>query len=310
MSENLYNVLGVDENASKDEIKKAYRALSLKHHPDKNNNSIESNTMFQKISEAYEHLGNEQKKAEYDNSRKNPFMRMNSQGGGGMEIPIDEIFNNLFGMGGGPFGGMPGFPGMPPGGKIHVFHGGHPMNIHQALQKPTPIIKTISITIENVLTGATVPLDIERWIFENGIKVFEKETIYVTIPKGIDDNEIIVLRDKGNVLNENCKGDIKLFIKVENNSPFSRCGLDLILEKTITLKDALCGFSFEIKYINGKSYTLNNNSGNIIPNGFKKIIPNMGLERGEHKGGMVIIFNVKFPENLTEDQMSKLRDIL
>lgn len=313
MSENFYNVLGVHENASKDDIKKAYRALSFKHHPDKNNNSSESTTMFQKISEAYEHLGNESNRQEYDNSRKNPFMRMNSQGGGGMEVPIDELFNNLFGMGGGPFGGMsgfPGFPGMHPGGKIHVFHGGHPMNIHQALQKPTPIIKTIPINIETVLTGATVPFDVERWIFENGIKVFEKETIYVTIPKGIDDNELIILRDKGNVINENCKGDIKLFIKVENNSLFVRSGMDIILEKTITLKDALCGFSFEIKYINGKSYTLNNNSGNIISSGFKKIIPNMGLERGEHKGSMVIVFNVQFPEKLTEEQMSKLRVIL
>jgi DnaJ family protein B protein 4 len=320
MSENLYNTLGIDENSSKDEIKKAYRTLSMKFHPDKNNNSSESNTMSQKLNEAYEILGNETKRQEYDFSKKNPFMRMNSHGGGGMEAHVDELFSSLFGMGGvmggGPFGGMggmggmSGFPGMPPGAKIHVFHGGHPMNIHQALQKPTPIIKTISIPIESVLTGATIPFDVERWILENGIKVSEKETIYVTIPKGIDDNELIILRDKGNVLNENCKGDIKLFIKVENNSPFIRSGMDLILEKTILLKDALCGFSFEIKYINGKSYTLNNNSGNIISTGFKKIIPNMGLERGEHKGSMIIVFNVKFPEKLTEEQMCKLRDIL
>ena len=318
MSENFYNILGVDENVSKEEIKKAYRSLSMKYHPDKNNNSSESKAMSQKLNEAYETLGDEQKKQEYDLSRKNPFMRMNSHGGGGMEVPIDEIFNNLFGMGGiGPFGmggvgpfGMGGFPGMPPGAKIHVFHGGHPMNINQALQKPTPLIKNITINIESVLTGATVPFDVERWIIENGIKVFEKETIYVNIPKGVDDNELIILRDKGNVLNENCKGDIKLFIKVENNSLFSRSGMDLILEKTISLKDALCGFSFEIKYINGKSYTLNNNSGNIIYSGFRKIIPNMGLERDEYKGNMIIIFTVKFPEKLSEEQITKLSEIL
>jgi len=318
MSENFYNILGVDENASKEEIKKAYRTLSMKYHPDKNNNSSESKAMSQKLNEAYETLGDEQKKQEYDVSRKNPFMRMNSHGGGGMEVPIDEIFNNIFGMGGiGPFGmggaspfGMSGFPGMPPGAKIHVFHGGHPMNIHQALQKPTPIIKNITINMESVLTGATLPFDVERWILENGIKVFEKETIYVTIPKGVDDNELIILRDKGNVLNENCKGDIKLFIKVENNSLFSRSGIDLILEKTISLKEALCGFSFEIKYINGKSYTLNNNSGNIISSGFRKIIPNMGLERDDNKGNMIIIFTVKFPEKLSEEQISKLSEIL
>ena len=315
MAVNFYNTLGVEETASKEEIKKAYRTLSMKHHPDKNNNSIESNTMTKTINEAYETLGDEQKKAEYDNSRKNPFMRMNSHRGGGMEVPIDELFQNIFGMGMGGFpgmGGMGGFPGMggmPPGAKIHVFHGS-PMNLHQALQKPSPIIKTITISIENVLTGTTIPFEVERWIIENGLKVFEKETIYVTLSKGVDDNELIILRDKGNVINENCKGDIKLFVKVENNTPFIRSGMDLILDKEITLKDALCGFSFEIKYINGKSYTLHNNSGNIISPGFKKIIPNLGLERGDHKGSMIIIFNVKFPEKLTEEQMGKLGEVL
>jgi DnaJ family protein A protein 2 len=145
---------------------------------------------------------------------------------------------------------------------------------------------------------------------EHGIKVFEKETIYVTVPKGIDDNELIVLRDKGNILNEQCKGDLKIFVKIENDSMFTRAGLDLVLEKNITLKDALCGFSFEITYINGKSYTLNNNPGNIIPPGFRKMIPNMGLEREQHKGNMVIVFNVEFPEKLTEEQMKKIREVL
>jgi DnaJ-class molecular chaperone len=322
MSETFYTTLGVDENANKDEIKKAFRSLSFKYHPDKNNNSGESTAMSQKINEAYETLGDVQKRQEYDNSRKNPFMRMNSHRGGGTEVPVDEIFNNIFGMGGFPgfpgfpgmpgfqgMPGMPGFQGMPPGTKIHVFHG-HPANLQQALQKPTPIIKTITISIENVLTGTTVPFEAERWIIENGLKVFEKETIYVTIAKGVDDNELLILRDKGNVINENCKGDIKLFVKVENNTPFIRSGLDLILDKEITLKDALCGFSFEIKYINGKSYTLNNNSGNIISPGFKKVLPNLGLERDDHKGNMIIIFNVKFPEKLTEEQMGKLREVL
>jgi DnaJ family protein A protein 2 len=145
---------------------------------------------------------------------------------------------------------------------------------------------------------------------EHGIKVFEKETIYVTVPKGIDDNELIVLRDKGNILNEQCKGDLKIFVKIENDSMFTRAGLDLVLEKNITLKDALCGFSFEITYINGKSYTLNNNKGNIIPPDYKKFYPNMGLTRGEHKGKMIIHFQLDFPETLTEDQINKIAEIL
>jgi DnaJ-class molecular chaperone len=301
MAENFYKILGVDEKASKEDIKKSYRTLQMKYHPDKNQSSQEAISMTQKLNEAYETLGDEQKREEYDMMRKNPFMAMH--GGNQMDIPIDEIFSTLFGMNG--FG-----RGVPPGAKVHFFQGGGPVHFQQALQKPTPIIKSITMKISQVLTGATIPLEIERWIVEQGIKVTEKETIYVTIPKGVDDGELIILRDKGNVINESCKGDVKIFVKIDNDSMFSRVGLDLVLEKTITLKDSLCGFSFEITYINGKSYTLNNNPGNIIPPGFRKIIPNLGLEREQHKGNMVIIFNVQFPEKLTEEQMKQLTVIL
>lgn len=314
MSENLYNILGINETATKDEIKKAYRGLQMKWHPDKNLGNSEAISMTQKLNSAYETLGDEQKREEYDNVRNNPnpFTRMNSRGGGGMEVPIDDIFNMFFGGGSGsPFGmpGMSGFPGMPPGAKVHMFHGG-PMGFQQAISKPIPIMLTINITIAQVLTGASIPAEIERWIVENGIKVYEKETIYVTIPQGIDENEIIILRDKGHILNDSIKGDVKIIVKINNDSYFKRSGLDLVLEKKITLKDALCGFTFEINYINGKSYTLNNNKGNIIPPEYKKVYTGMGLARGEHKGNMVIHFHVEFPEKLTEEQIVKLAEVL
>jgi len=316
MSDNFYKVLGVDEKASKEDIKKSYRTLQMKYHPDRNNNSQDANIMTQKLNEAYETLGDDEKREEYDMTRNNPFLR----GGSNMDVPMDDIINMMFGgMGGMQMGGFPGMPGMggmqmrgmhglPPGTKIHFFQGGNPMNFQQ-MQKPTAILKNIVIKLSQVLTGVNIPLEIERWIMEQGMKVFESETIYVTIPKGIDDGELILLKDKGNVLNETCKGDIKIFVKIDNDSMFKRAGLDLVLEKSITLKDALCGFSFEITYINGKSYTLNNNSGNIIPHGFRKIIPNMGLERDQHKGNMVIEFNVQFPEKLSESVIASLKKI-
>jgi DnaJ family protein A protein 2 len=279
--------------------------------------------MSEKINGAYEVLGDDEKRVEYDNSRNNPFTRMNSQGGGGMEMPMDDILNMFFGgmpgmgMGGFPgvpMGGMQGFPGMsmggmPPGAKIHIFNGG-PMGFQKAISKPVPIMKTIEINIAQVLTGTSIPLEIERWIIENGIKVHEKETIYVTIPQGVDDNELLILRDKGNILNESVKGDVKIFVKIKNDSTFKRVGLDLVLEKKISLKESLCGFIFEINYINGKSYTLNNNKGNIIPPEYKKVYPGMGLTRGEHKGNMIIHFHVEFPEKLSEEQITKLSEAL
>ena len=327
MAENLYDTLGVPESATGDEIKKAYRALSMKWHPDKNKDSPDAVSQFQKISSAYETLSDESKRAQYNMSRRNPFAQMGGMGsmggmggmGGGMggfEMPVDDIFSMLFGgghpmgnmgvhMGGHPMGNMGGrFPG------VQVFHGADAMNLQARLQKPPPIIKNVSINIDQIMCDSTIPVEIERWILENGTKMFEKETIYVDIPRGIDDNEIIILRDKGNIKSENCKGDLKLFIQVVNLSAFKRSGLDLIMEKTISLKDALCGFSFDIKYINGKSYTINNSSGNIIPANYNKMIPNMGLERNNHKGNLIIVFNVEFPEKLTPEQIAGLAKLL
>jgi DnaJ family protein A protein 2 len=177
------------------------------------------------------------------------------------------------------------------------------------MQKPTPIIKNIVVPIDKILTGTTIPLEIERWMIEGGNKVFETETVYIPVPKGIDDGEMIVLREKGNVLREDCKGDIKLFIKIDNDTEFKRSGLDLIFEKSITVKEALCGFSFDLKYITGKTYTINNHSGNIISNGYRKLIPNMGFSREQHNGNLIIIFNVKFPEKLTTEIIEQLKVI-
>ena len=309
MSANYYSILGVDKNATKDEIKKSYRKMQMKYHPDRNSGIPDAANMAQKVNEAYETLSDERKRKEYDytQSNPNPFTRMNSFHGNANDI--DNIINMMFG------GGMPGMPGF--GGvemdndmpQVRIFHGG-PMGFNQMLQKPPPIIQTVIISMEQVLCGANVPLDIERWLVENDNKIFEHETIYVNIPKGIDEGEIIILKGKGNIINEQLKGDIKIFIKIQNESIFKRSGLDLILEKNITLKEALCGFSFEIKYINGKNYTLNNNKGNIIPSEFKKIYPNLGLEREGHKGNMIIHFHLEFPESLTEEQIDKLTEIL
>ena len=336
--DNHYKTLEVKENATPDEIKKAYRRLSLKYHPDKNPGKPEMVDMFQKINAAFEVIGNPEKRAEYDNVRNNPFMRMNM---GGMNMGqrdmnafhnIDELFSNIF-FGGMPgMGGMQGMGGMPGMGGIHMMHGmgdmgdmhgfpqgtnvrifrnGVPVDIQHGFQKPTPITQTVCINMEQVLNGATIPLEIERWIIENGNKIFEKETLYVNIPKGSDDNEIIMLKEMGNIVNDNCKGDVKIFVKVENDSQFQRQGLNLLFEKSISLKESLCGFSFELKYINGKTYTINNTAGNIIVPDYQKVIPGLGLSREGHKvGNLIIHFHVHFPDKLSEEQITKLRDVL
>lgn len=322
MSETFYNILGVEETATKDELKRAYRSLQMKYHPDRNSSSQESIIKTQQINEAYEVLGDVSKRLQYDMMRSNPFSNSNMgshNDAHNVDIPLNDIFHMIF-------GGMPrsmnsnmntnmrhpGHPTQFP--KFHVFSdvfsGSGPINFHQTMNKPVPIIKSVEINMNQVYSGASVPLEIERWIIENGNKIYETETIYINIPQGIDDNEMIILREKGNVINDECKGDIKLNITIQNTTLFSRVGLDLIIEKSISLKDSLCGFTFELNHLNGKTYTLNNNKGNIVPSDYKKVYPDMGLKRGEHKGNMIIIFKVQFPEKLSDLQIEKLREIL
>jgi len=313
-----YEILGVKKDASLAEIKKAYRTLSLKYHPDKNQDANSSDT-FAKISSAYEILGDEDKRANYDMSRSNPFMRMNGfRSNVNEETDMPEEIINLFH---GLFGGGNGFSnGLSNGnGNVHIFHGhGNPFAHNppfanpftQSLQKPVPIIKTLTITLEQAYKGIQLPIDVERGVMQNGVKETETEVLYVDIPQGTDDNEIIIIREKGHVINECVKGDVKIQIKINNITEFKRYGLDLIIDKTITLKESLCGFSFNIKHLNGKIFTLNNNKGNIIPPEFKKIYDQMGMKRDNHTGSMIIHFHVQFPENLTQEQVTQISEIL
>jgi len=226
--------------------------------------------------------------------------------GGGME---ENIFSVLFGP-----NGIPGF--VQPGGAFHMFNGAgvqqqnNPFSFVHNMQRPTPIIKNITITMEQVFSGANIPIEIERWLMEHNNKVFEHETLYVPIPKGIDDGEIIIMRDRGNAINDTVRGDVKIFIKVEPNAVYQRRGLDLITTQKISLKDALCGFNLEYKHINEKSYTLNNSNSSIINPDYKKVIPGMGLTREQHVGNLVLIFNIEFPAQLTPEQVKVIRETL
>lgn len=97
---------------------------------------------------------------------------------------------------------------------------------------------------------------------------------------------------------------------VNNNTEFIREGIDLIYHKQITLKDALCGFTFDMNYIDGRHFKINNENGNIIEPGHKKIIRGMGMNRDGHKGNLTIVFKIQFPDKLSSDTIKKLAMIL
>lgn len=273
---NPYDILGIQPSASKEEMKKAYRKLSLKHHPDRGGDEEK----FKEISSAYETLTN----PELNNSAgKFPTS-------GGTNVNIDEMFKAMFGM--------------------NVNLGEGLSHIHRQMQKPPPILLTLPISIEQAYNGCSIPIQIERWVMNNNVKEIEKETIYVNVPQGIDNNELIVFREQGNITNDKLKGDIKIFIKVENKSIFKRDGLNLVYQKEISLKEALCGFSFDIEHISGKKFRINNGNGTVVGVNYQKVVQGLGMIRGEHSGSLTIMFKIKFPDKLTEEQVKIIRETL
>jgi DnaJ-class molecular chaperone len=377
--ETFYDILGVDQKCSQDEIKKAYRKLSFIHHPDKNGNSQESTEKFQKISEAFSILSDPDERAKYDINRNNPFANI---GNGGVRINPMDIFNmfmgGMGGMGGmgepqmmhpfmniGGMAGMPGMPGMPgapriiirtfgqnPGGE--TFHenimGGlnmndpfglfremtHPnvkvttSNSHNPYQemhsdmhhrtprfstkqehKPPLICVNATITLEQVCQGSTIPIEMERWnLSSEGTYELEKHVEYISVPIGTENGEMIILSNRGNEAADRSRGDVKITFIVQEHPTFKRNGMDIILEKELKLKEALCGFVFDIEHVNGKKFAFNSSAGNIIRDGLIKTIPKLGIQRGEERGNLNVVFKVIYPEKLTEAQIKILSDTL
>jgi len=312
-NETHYSILGVQQNASQEEIKRAYRKLSLDLHPDRNKGDIEKEDRYKKITSAYNTLSDVNQRSQYDSSIMfnklnipysvfinmlfNPIDTENvlselknsnfSNHRLNKNIPID-IFSNL--------------------GKSSLFNQG--INNFEFDSKPKNINITINLSLLDAYKGCKKPVNIKRWIYENNKQTEQQETIYVDIPKGIDNNEIITIKDKGNRLSYNNKGDIEVKIIIDNKTDFERNGIDLIYKKNISLKESLCGFSFDLYYIDGREFKINNEPGNIIPPDFRKTISNFGMSRDNSVGDLIIIFDVTYPKTISEKQIKELSNIL
>ena len=314
--ETYYSLLGVQHTASQDEIKRAYRKLSLELHPDRNTGDFEKGERYKKITSAYNVLSNESERAQYDatlsfsnlGSPETMFMNMMFN-----PIDINNILNELknskftkdkfnqfhqFHFGPEILAGMP-FTNFPNG-----------INNFEFDSKPKVISKNINISLLDSYKGCKIPITVERWIYQNNHQITQEETLYVDIPKGIDNNEIITIKDKGNRLSSQNRGDIEVKINITNDTKFERSGIDLIYKKSISLKESLCGFKFDLEYIDGREFQINNQRGNIIPQDFRKTIPKFGIERDGEIGDLIIIFDVKYPKKLTIEQLEKLESVL
>lgn len=310
-----YKILNISTNASESEIKKQYRKMSLQYHPDKNNGD---DAKFKEINEAFEVLGDSQKRKTYDFQRN-----INSDIN---DFPINDGLENLFNMFLNPnhksrvHMRTPPIPGFSPNAtKIHFFSGnlddelssfmnmGNNMSNNIPNNLPDNIEHKVCITMQQAYFGCNIPIEIKRIVIKSNEKYTEKETIYIDIPKGIDNNEKITIKDKGNVCNQNYS-NIDVFVCVENNSDFIRNGLNLIYEKKISFKESLCGFSFVIKHIDGREFKLNSKAGDIILHTQEKTIQKLGMERNDKIGNMIIRFKIISPETLSAKQISIIQE--
>jgi len=309
-SRSFYDILGVSKNATTEQIKKEFRKLSLRYHPDKPNGDEEK---FKEINEAYQALGNDESRRQYDNKNSNNYFNRNNGGGfnhpmyssgrGFNGHPMNDLFSSMFNYGNFPahFNNDMNNP------NIKIFRNGVEVNNKNII--PETINTNIKINMKQAYEGVSIPLDISRTIIRNQEKTKENESIYVEIPKGIGNNETIIMKNLGNIINEK-KSDLKIKVVLENTNEFERDGLDIVYKKNISLKEALCGFSFNLSFINGKIYTINNNSGNIIYPGYLKELPNMGFTRGNNTGKLIINFSISFPEKIDNESIEKLKELL
>jgi DnaJ family protein B protein 4 len=328
-----YEVLGVNSNASQEEIRKTYRQLSLKYHPDRNPDPS-ATEKYKEINEAYEVLGDTAARQKYDMMKTLGGAGANGGGGGGFDPDLGGIFGAGGGMpffhhggggGGGGGGGIRiftthaggnplGMDGLPPE-LAHIFSmfgGGPPPGLGRpTFMKPPPINTNIQVSMEMVYHGGTIPISVDRWVIENGMKLIENITLVVDVPKGVEDKETIVVASAGNMAGPHIVGDILVTVHVNNTTLFKRNGLDLVYHSKITLKEALCGFKVEVLHLNGKKYCMNNSGGKIIPPGHVKTLPLLGFTNASGTtGNLLIVFDVEFPATLTQSQIESLLQIL
>ncbi len=218
MAKSLYETIGVSESASPEEIKKAYRKLARKYHPDINKDP-EAIEKFKEINAAYEVLSDEKKKAQYDQHGDSMFGGQNfhdfarGQGGG---VDLDEILRSMFGGGGG-FGGFGGGGG---------FGGSRGMDLD--------IQSTITVPFITAIVGGTHSVNANGTTFD------------MKIPAGIKSGESMRVRGKGKNF-QGQVGDLILKIDIATSSAYERKGDDLYKTFDLSLKDALFGGTVEIE---------------------------------------------------------------
>lgn len=287
-----YKVLGVERSASQDEIKKAYRKLAVKYHPDKNPDDKVAEEKFKEISEAYQVLGNADTRKKYDELGANWKQYENSGfsgfGGGGQGFNASG-FSDFFDM---FFGGQGGA-----GFDIRDFMGG--MGGGRRSTRPakgSDLNATINMTLLEAYQGS------QRMIDLGG------NTIKITIKPGVRDGQVLRIKGKGNLgRNGGDNGDLLIKVSITNDHVYQRDGDDLIRNINVDVYTAILGGKITVTTLKGdvnvpiKPLTQNNSTLRL---------KGMGMPHYDKEGAGALLLKVQLllPEHFSQKELELIKE--
>jgi len=300
-----YGVLGLDKNASSQDIKKAYRKLALKYHPDKNEGDKASEEKFKEISEAYAVLSDKEKKQQYDTYGSTGFHQRYSQEDIFRNFNMDDILSQ-FGFGGGGRGRGSyrmnmGAGGGSPFSTVFGQAGGGGCG-GGGCQKPAKghdMTYQLSVTLEDVLNGAEKKIALRN----NGTS----HNVNVRVPKGIESGKKLRLKGKGGQAPPGgMPGDLFLKVDIAPHKLYERDGDNLIFERKISYSQACLGAKVDIETLDGKKFKVNVPAG--IQGDAKLRLKGYGLPSGPNsgRGDLFVKVGVVVPKELNEEQQEMI----
>ncbi|KAF8408041.1 hypothetical protein HHK36_007181 [Tetracentron sinense] len=313
MGVDYYNILKVGRNANEDDLKKAYRRLVMRWHPDKNpSNKKEAEAKFKQISEAYDVLSDPQKRQIYDlygeealkfdqvspsssgpNPNPNPSFRFNPR-------DAEDIFAEFFG-------------GSDGGGRSRVFGEGYFRNVGNQPPRKAPAIENkFPCSLEDLYKGSKKKMKISRTVPDaHGKPRTVEEILAIDIKPGWKKGTKITFPEKGNQEPGIIPADLVFVVDEKPHAVYKRDGNDLVVNQRISLLDALTGKILNLTTLDGRNLPVP--VTDIIRPGYEVVIPSEGMpiskELGK-KGNLRIKFDIKFPSRLTAEQKSDLQRVL
>jgi len=271
-----YATLGLKRGASDAEIKKAYRSLAMKHHPDRGGDEKK----FKEISTAYDALTNPEKKRIIDmggDPNAQPGMGGFNQGPFEFHFGTGDL-NDLFGNFGFGFGQRP-------------------------MQRNKTLNVNIEITLEDVLQGKTIDAEI-------GMPGGVKKMINISIPPGVEHGQQIRYEGMGDNSIRNLRpGDLIVNIMIRQHPLFRRNGTDLAIDQTISVWDAILGTTLSITTLDNKQLDVTVPPGTQPETVLSCNSHGLPHIRSKHRGKLLIRIKVMVPRNLSEEMLEKVKNI-